>query len=49
MKVKIIQGMDLQKLERLVNEFIEEVKFESIDLKTIDNKYIFIICYYDKI
>ena len=49
MKVKIIQGTELQRLENLINDFIEEVKFESIDLKTADNKYIFIICYYDKI
>lgn len=49
MKVKIIQGTDLQKLERLVNNFIEGVKFESIDLKLLDKNFIVVITYFDKI
>jgi len=49
MKLKIIQGTDLQKLEIILNNFLTTIKFESIDLKVIDNKYIFIVMYFDKI
>jgi len=49
MKVKIIQGTDLKKTEIILNDFIETIKFISIDLKTINDKYIFIVVYLDKI
>lgn len=49
MKVKLIQANNLQNLERLINDFIENVKLESIDLKIIDKNFIVVITYYDKI
>lgn len=49
MKVKLIQANNLQNLERLINDFIENVKLESIDLKIIDKNFIVVITYFDKI
>jgi hypothetical protein len=49
MKVKLMQGNNLQNLEREINKFIEDVKVESIDLKIQDKNYIVVITYYDKI
>lgn len=49
MKVKLIQGNNLQNLEREINKFIEDVKIESIDLKIQDKNYIVVITYYDKL
>jgi len=49
MKVKLIQANNLQNLERLINDFIESVKLESVDLKIIDKNFIVVITYYDKL
>jgi len=49
MKVKLIQANNLQNLERLINDFIENVKLESVDLKIIDKNFIVVITYYDKL
>lgn len=49
MKVKLIQANNLQNLERLINDFIENVKLESVDLKIIDKNFIVVITYFDKI
>ena len=49
MKVKLIQANNLQNLERLINDFIENVKLESIDLKIIDKNFIVVITYFYKI
>ena len=49
MKVKLIQANNLQNLERLINDFIENVKLESVDLKIIDKNFTVVITYFDKI
>jgi hypothetical protein len=49
MKVKLIQANNLQNLERLINDFIELVKLESVDIKIYDKNFIAVITYYDKI
>ena len=49
MKIKMIQGPDLQRLERLVNQFLEEVKVESVQMVVKNDMYIVMITYYEKI
>lgn len=49
MKIKMIQNQDLQRLERLVNQFLEEVKVESVQMVVKNDMYIVMITYYEKI
>ena len=46
MKIKLLKGKDLQKLENLLNDFIEDKKVIDVSLYKYDN-YIFLIKYYD--
>ena len=49
MKVKLIQSNNLQNLERVVNDFLINVKLESIEIKALDKNFLAVITYYDKI
>jgi len=46
MKIKLLKGNDLQKLENLLNKFIGDKKIIDVSLYKYDS-YIFLIKYYD--
>jgi len=46
MKVKLLKGNDLQRLENLLNDFISDKKIVDISLYKYD-VYIFLVKYYD--
>mgnify|MGYP000976767543 CR=1 FL=1 len=49
MKVKLLQSNDLQRLEVIVNKFLQEVKVESVQMVVRNDIYTIMITYYEKI
>lgn len=49
MKIKIFKGNDLNKLEMLINNFLDEVKVENVEITSYNKDFICLITYYDKI
>lgn len=49
MKIKLIKGTDLNKLEIMVNLFIDEVKVIDIKLYHHNQSHICLIQYYDMV
>ena len=49
MKVKLIKGNDLNKLEMVINNFIAEVRVENIEITSYNKDFICLITYYDLI
>jgi hypothetical protein len=47
MKIKIFRGNDLNKLEDLINLFIDKVKVNSIEIASHSKDFIVLITYYD--
>lgn len=47
MKVKLLRGEDLQRVENNLNDFIIDKKVKNIKLYKFEKTYIFLIIYYD--
>ena len=49
MKVKLIKGNDLNKLEITINNFIDDKKVENIEIMSYNQSFICLITYFDKL
>ncbi len=49
MEVKILKGKNLNFLESTVNEFLKDKALQNIDLKYLNDEYIFIVQYFEVI
>lgn len=49
MRIKIIKGNDLKKVENLVNDFISDIKVNDIKIDFDGKDYIILILYFDLI
>lgn len=49
MRVKLIKGNDLNKLEITINNFIDDKKVENIQITSYNQSFICLITYFDKL